>query len=92
MLINILYKKNDAENWFYIHESAWIHNCHKTCSWTSSTQYLHLHVYKLIKRFNGMLKELEMGNKLVDMGVWVSWKCCASFSLLGNCKDWTHLQ
>jgi hypothetical protein len=56
---------------------------------TLSTQCLHLHVYKLTKRFNGMLKELEMGNTLIDMGVWVSWKCCASFSLLGNRKEWS---
>jgi hypothetical protein len=60
---------------------------HKTCSWTSSTQCLHLHVYKLIKIFNGVLKELEVGNTFIDMGVWVSWKCCASFNLLENCRN-----
>jgi hypothetical protein len=39
-----------------------------------------------------MSKELEMGNTVIDMGVGVSWKCCSSFSLLGNCKEWSHLR
>jgi hypothetical protein len=66
-----------------VHEFIIVHK-------TSSTQCLHLHVHKLIKRFNGMLKELEMGNTHIDIGFWVFWKCCASFSLLGNCNEWIH--
>ncbi len=48
-----------------VHEFIIVHK-------TSSTQCLHLHVYKPITRFNGMLKELEIGNTHIDMGFLVS--------------------
>ncbi len=41
-----------------VHEFIIVHK-------TSSTQCLHLHVYKLIKRFNGMLKDQKWGTHIL---------------------------